>query len=74
MVFELRDVTKASTGKIVYSNYYWICKDGDPKQALYYGDAPQCNLNEDLASKYADILDKKLNYSVSPVFLEIAYR
>jgi hypothetical protein len=41
--FNLKDITEPKDGLIVYMNAYWLCVDGDPKKALFYHDAPQCN-------------------------------
>ena len=44
-----RDVTEAEAGLTVYTDSWWLCVDGDPKQALFFGKSPQANSKERLA-------------------------
>lgn len=39
----IQDVTVPRNGYTVYSGNYWLCVDGDPCKALFYGTSPQCN-------------------------------
>jgi hypothetical protein len=43
MKYTTKDVTKPKTGLVVYMGNFWLCEDGDPTKALFYGPAPQCN-------------------------------
>lgn len=42
-LFNVKDVRTAKDGMIVRVNCYWVCLDGDPTTALFYGESPQCN-------------------------------
>lgn len=44
-IFNTKDVTEAKDGLVVYKNAYWLCVDGSPQHALFFGNAPQCNAN-----------------------------
>lgn len=44
--YNLRDIVTPKSGLVVYTNAYWWCKNGDPKQALFFNDSPQCNQNK----------------------------
>ncbi len=73
--FEIRDVTKPKNGLIVYSNSYWICIDGNPGKALFYGTSPQCNNNKLISET---LLKNKQVYpdnlgNLQVVFIEIAF-
>jgi hypothetical protein len=41
--FNTKDVTEPKEGLVVYKDAYWLCVDGDPKRALFFGNSPQCN-------------------------------
>lgn len=70
--FTCIDVTTAKHGYEVFVNMYWLCKDGDPKQALFYkGIYPQCNRNIKVI-EYS-VNNYKLGFSVTPVFMETAF-
>lgn len=72
-VFNTRDVTIPKSGLVVYSNSYWLCEDGDPQKALFYGLSPQCNRNERIVNRVLrnNKLYKDKNLEV--VFIPIAY-
>jgi hypothetical protein len=44
--FNIKDITEPKQGYIVYKDHFWLCVDGDPKQALFYKDMPQCNADK----------------------------
>lgn len=48
------DVATPKMGRVVYTNTYWICKNGDLETALFYGDSPQCNTNKSIVQNFAD--------------------
>jgi hypothetical protein len=43
--FNTKDVTEPKDGLVVYRSAYWLCVNGDPTKALFYGNTPQCNSN-----------------------------
>lgn len=68
------DVVTPFEGAIVVLNTYWLCKDGDPKQAIFFGTTAQCNKSEAIVDKYLQYTRDKSGWNVEIVFLEIAYR
>lgn len=44
-IFNTKDVTEPKDGLVVYKDAHWLCVNGDPKRALFYGNSPQCNRN-----------------------------
>ena len=70
--FELIDITQPKDGYTVYKDYYWLCKEGLPQQALFYkGVYPQCNKVEAILKRGFDLTS--VDYFVGAVFIPIAY-
>lgn len=44
--FNTKDVTEPKEGLVVVKASHWLCIDGDPTQALFFGSTPQCNRNK----------------------------
>lgn len=65
------DVTEPVSGRTVYRGAYWVCVEGDPKRALFYGSSPQCNTNKSIVERNLNTLYKGLK--VSALFIDIAY-
>lgn len=72
MKFIIRDVTTPKNGLVVYTKSYWVCVDGDPTKALFYGTSPQCNTNESI-TKWMLKGDLYKAYNVSVVYIETAF-
>jgi hypothetical protein len=71
--FNTKDVTTPNDGLVVYKNAHWLCVNGDPKQALFFGSAPQCNTNikvQEWAMKQ-DMYAKRGDLQI--VFIETAF-
>ena len=48
-MYYTRDVTEAKNGDVAYVGYWWLCREGDPKQAIFYHTgAPQCNQTREI--------------------------
>lgn len=45
-IFNTKDITEPKSGLIVYKDAWWMCENGDPTKALFYGMSPQCNKNK----------------------------
>jgi len=70
--FNTRDITIPKEGFFVYKDKYWVCVDGDPAKAVFFGDNPQCN-------RYDRIVEHGIktklygDMNVSAVFVETAF-
>lgn len=76
MRFHTIDVTIAKDQCIVYKDYYWLCKNGDPKQALMYSKSPQCNRNKavlEYGLENFPIYKKAASEGYTITFIELAY-
>lgn len=76
-VFNTKDITTPKEGLVVMENKYWMCEDGDPAKALFYGNHPQCNQNENVI-KYALKEEASMNYAkgfknLQSVFVKTAF-
>ena len=68
------DVTQPVQGRVVMTNQYWLCKDGDPKQAIFFDETAQCNGHELIVKRALEYTIKKSGWNVEVVFFEVAYR
>ncbi len=68
------DVTLPIGGRVVMTNLYWLCKDGDPTQAIFFNESPQCNNSKEIVEKYLQYTTIRSGWDVEIVFLETAYR
>lgn len=66
--FTTKDITTPKSGLVIYTTSYWLCVDGDPKQALFYGESPQCNKDKRIcehllrSGSYAGRIDLQITY------------
>ena len=68
------DVTKPVYGRKVITGSYWLCKDGDPKQAVFYKEKyPQCNTQKAIIERGIELAEKEANCTIKVVFIEVAY-
>jgi hypothetical protein len=67
------DILTLKEGKVVKLNRYWLCKDGDPKQAIYYNGTPQCNSNIKIPERLLKYTISNTGWNVGIVFVECAY-
>ena len=71
------DITKPTHGCKVYTNMYWNCI-GDETKALFYGNTPQCNLDErimrmtGLATEKENI-ERVMGGEMVVIFVPVAY-
>lgn len=72
LVYNTKDVTTAKAGLEVYKDSYWLCEDGDPKKALFWGKSPQCNRNKGIVERGLNNLpDVPIGAQI--VFVETAF-
>lgn len=69
MEFKPKDVTKPKDGYEVIARTYWICENGDPTKALFYGQSLQGNRNHRICEH---MIERGL-YKNHPVPIEIVY-
>jgi hypothetical protein len=74
MKFTTHDINEIKTGRVVICNAYWLCKDGDTKQAIFYGSTAQCNKNRSIPDRLKAHTEKKTGWKVEVVYVEIAFR
>lgn len=70
------DVTVPIDQCVVYKDYYWFCKNGDPKQALMYFKSPQCNKNkkvQDVLGEKYDVFKQVIAEGFTVTFIALAY-
>lgn len=72
-MYNLRDITTPVEGLVVRKDAWWACKDGDPKQAIFYGKAPQCNSMRSVIEWGLGRDQWKPIQNVQPVFVEVAF-
>ena len=68
------DVTQPIGGRVIMSNLYWLCKDGDPTQAVFFNESPQCNKYKKIVERYLQYTIDRSDRDVKIVFLETAYK
>jgi hypothetical protein len=68
------DVTQPIQGRVVMTDQYWLCKDGDPTQAIFFGESAQCNKNELILKNFLQYTRDRSDWNVEIVFLEVAYK
>lgn len=74
MSYKLIDITKVENGRTVMKEKFWLCKDGDPKQAIFFNQTAQCNNHKQIPERMKDFTAKKTGWNVEIVFVEIAFR
>ena len=68
------DVTNPDQGRVVMKNMHWLCKDGDPKQAIFFNSSAQCNRHIQIPERLMEYTKKKTGWNIEIVFLETSYR
>jgi hypothetical protein len=68
------DVTQPIQGRVVMTDQYWLCKDGDPTQAIFFGESAQCNRNKEIVERMLQYTRDRSDWDVEVVFFEVAYR
>lgn len=71
--FHFKDVTKPIPGMVVFGPAYWLCKNGDPTQALFWREFPQCNSNAEVTQRY---LSEPMYQNIGglvPTFIEMSF-
>lgn len=67
---DYRDIVTPFNGAIVMMDYWWLCKNGDPRMAAFYKKVyPQCHHKCFVVKNHEFSKDENL----VPVFIKIAY-
>lgn len=72
--YNTQDITKPQNSKVVSKDRFWLCKDGDAKQAVFFKGTAQCNTNESITKRFKDYTSKNTGWNLEIVFIPIAYR
>lgn len=70
--FNFKDIATPKGGWQVYANSYWLCENGKPEKALFFGDSPQCNSNQKIC-EWTMKHDMYKEFNLQIVFVPIAY-
>lgn len=73
MKYKTIDVTTPLEGRVVYKGRWWLCKDGDPTQAVFYQHSPQCNNNELIPRSLLAYTQEKSGWEVQAIFIPVAF-
>jgi len=71
--YTTQDVKTPNNGDKVRLNYYWLCKDGDLGQAIFFETMPQANLHRQICERLKDYTAERTGWEVEIVFAHIAY-
>lgn len=72
--YKTMDVSTPVNGFVVIKDVYWLCKDGDLKQAIFFEETAQCNRHIEIPQRMKDYTEDKTGWKVSIVFAELSYR
>lgn len=68
------DVSIIKAGRVVVLDTYWLCKNGNPSEAVYYGESAQCNAHKSIADRFVNMTSEKTGWNLEVVFIPVAYR
>lgn len=68
------DVATPLSGRLLMTDCYWLCRDGDPKQAIFFNDTAQCNKHKSIPERMIEFTERRTGWSVGVVFVPFAYR
>lgn len=68
------DVSNPIEGRVVMKAMHWLCKDGDPKQAIFFNGTAQCNKHIQIPERVLEYTKAKTGWDIEIVFLETSYR
>lgn len=71
--FNTKDVTEPQEGLVVVKSSHWLCVDGDPTKALFFGNCPQANRNKAVPEWSLNQERYKAVGNLQIVFIETAY-
>lgn len=72
--YHTKDVKTPITGMAVITNSYWLCKDSDPTQAIFFNGTAQCNRHKEIPERMLEYTKNKTGWDIGIVFLDLAYR
>jgi hypothetical protein len=70
--YTTKDVTVPKSGLVVNMGSFWICEDGDPTKALFFGQSAQCNKDKRICEWTLNGYYKGHD-NLQIVFIEYAY-
>jgi hypothetical protein len=68
------DVTKAAHGDTVAIGLFWLCKDGDPTQAIFYKGEPQGNKDVLVSNRFVGMVRRETGWPVEVIQIELAFK
>lgn len=68
------DVETPINGRVFIMDTYWLCKDGDPKQAIFFKQTTQCNKHLSIPERMLKHTKEKTGWDIEVVFMPVAYR
>lgn len=68
------DVATPTEGRVLVRDMYWLCKDGDPKQAIFYNETAQGDKHKSIPERMLEYTSEKTGWGIEIVFLESGYR
>jgi hypothetical protein len=71
--FNTKDIKTPQSGLVVLRDAYWLCEDGDPKRALFFGDSPQCNKDKRITEYLLNTAQYKYKGNLLVTFVELAF-
>lgn len=71
--FNTKDVTEPKEGLVVSRGAWWLCKDGDPTKALFFGNCPQANKDKRIPEWSLNQERYKAIGNLQIVYIDIAY-
>lgn len=73
--YSTRNVRQPFQGAVVRTNAYWVCVEGDPERAVFFGLSPQCNASEIFVRSRWGLgrIEKATNWKLSVVYIPVAY-
>lgn len=72
--YNLVNVFDPIGGRVVMKDMHWLCKDGDPRQAIFFNSTAQCNKHVQIPERMLDYTKDQTGWNIEIVFLETSYR
>ena len=72
--YKTLDVVTPKEGRVLICDTYWLCKDGDPRQAIFYNDVVQGNKHKSIPDRLLEYTRKRTGWNIEVVFIETGYR
>lgn len=72
--YHTEDVQTPFSGRVVMKSVYWLCKDGDPCQAIFLNDTAQCNKHKEIPERMLQYTKDKTGWDIEIIFFDTAFR